>query len=100
MQSSLTLFIADDHQIVAESVGNSILTEFPRFRIRYFADGKELYKAALNSKPDIALIDIEMSEWNGTKTLSELRSKMPSIKCIMLTMINDANIAKECKELG
>lgn len=100
MQSSQTLFIADDHQIVAESVGNSILKEFPNFCIRYFSDGKELFKASLNKKPDIALIDIEMADWNGTKTLSELRSKMPSIKCVMLTMINDLSLAKECKELG
>jgi CheY-like chemotaxis protein len=51
------------------------------------ADGAEGYAKALELKPDVAVIDVNMPGWDGLKTLEEFRGheNLRAIKIIMLT---------------
>jgi CheY-like chemotaxis protein len=51
------------------------------------ADGAEGYAKALELKPDVAVIDVNMPGWDGLKTLEAFRAheNLRAIKIIMLT---------------
>jgi CheY-like chemotaxis protein len=51
------------------------------------AEGAEGFSKALELRPDVAVIDVNMPGWDGLRTLEEFRahSRLQSIKIIMLT---------------
>lgn len=48
-------------------------------------NGEHGLKLALESKPDICLIDLKMPGMHGDEVLKEIMAKIPKTKCIMIT---------------
>lgn len=94
-----SIYLADDHAIVAQGVAN-ILQSLPCVQeVAIFNSGKALYQAVLQKKPSLIILDIEMPEWTGIDTLKKLRENN-DIPCIMLSMSDEKYIIKECMKLG
>ena len=49
---------------------------------------------------DIALIDMNMPEMDGTELLAAVKQTSPDTECIMVTAVNEARIAVECLKKG
>jgi DNA-binding NarL/FixJ family response regulator len=64
------------------------------------ANGKELVDAALESKPEVILVDISMPVLNGFDAVRELRKSGSEAKIIFLTMHNDATLLAEALRCG
>lgn len=96
----LSVYIADDHQLVAEGIA-SILSDFESIeKVTIFSNGEELYRSSLNQKPDLIFLDIEMPRWDGIVTLEKLKQALPSIPCVMLSMLSEKMIVQKCINLG
>ena len=90
--------IADDHTMIA--AGFQKLLE-PHYEVvGCVADGHALLKAAPELRPDIVLLDVAMPLLNGLDAARELRSKMPQVKLVFLTMNPAADIAAEAFRIG
>ncbi|MES2587661.1 MAG: response regulator transcription factor [Bacteroidota bacterium] len=95
-----TIYLADDHELVVQGI-SSLLEKIDGVNeIKIFPNGLDLYQACLNQKPDLIFLDIEMPQWDGRKTLVELKKSFPSLPCIMLSMLNEKGIVNDCIEKG
>ena len=63
-------------------------------------DGRSLIDLAVNTRPDVVVLDISMPRLNGIDACALLRQKMPDVKFVFLTVNEDADIAVEAIGLG
>jgi DNA-binding NarL/FixJ family response regulator len=86
------ILIADD-ALVAEAFKNLIEPDYQVIRV--VADGKSLLSTAVEMKPDVVLMDMEMSLLNGLDTGRELKKLLPQTKVILLAMDDDPDVASK-----
>ena len=73
----------------------------PQFKIVGTAgDGRALVDLAINSQPDVIILDISMPRLNGIDACALLRKKMPDVRFVFLTVNEDPDIAAEAIGLG
>ena len=79
--------LADDHQLLRESVIPHIEDTGDIKVIINAANGRELVEAIEQAKalPDVCLIDIMMPDMDGFQTVPLLKKKWPQIKILILT---------------
>lgn len=96
MHTSLKIFLADDHELVRQGVSTLISKVSIVNEVIAFKDGKELYKSILSARPDVVFLDIEMPNWDGLRTLQEIKQNFPEIPCLMLSMLEEKSVVEEC----
>lgn len=98
--NSLKIFLADDHQLVANGI-TSLLKEIDFVSsVSIFSNGKELTQALKAEIPDFILLDVEMPIFNGIQAIELISNLYPGIPCCMLSMVNDKTIIEKCISLG
>jgi DNA-binding NarL/FixJ family response regulator len=97
-KSNPRLLIADDHKLMAEACAQILQTEFDVLRV--VTDGRALVQAALELRPDGAIIDISMPLLNGLDAAEQIKRKLPSIKLVFLTVNSDPGVAAEAFRRG
>src|SRR5260370_21420667 len=86
------ILIADD-TLVAETFKDLIEPEYQVIKV--VTDGKTLLSAAVEMKPDVVLMDMDMSLLSGFDTGRELRKLLPKTKLILLAMNDDPDVASK-----
>ena len=86
------ILIADD-ALSAEAFKNLIEPDYQVIRV--VTDGKSLLSTAVEMKPDVVLMDMEMSLLNGLDTGRELKKLLPQTKVILLAMDDDPDVASK-----
>lgn len=82
----ISVFLADDHKILRESL-KLYLSQEPEIEVvGEAADGLEAYSAILALKPDIAILDISMAKLNGLDLCIKLKQEQSNLKVIILSM--------------
>jgi two-component system, NarL family, response regulator DegU len=100
MEQGLIVYLADDHELVAQGIA-SLLRQLQNVsQVKVFKNGLELYNECLIQKPYIVFLDIEMPVMDGRETLAKLKGKFPEIKCFMLSMLNEKAIIQDCIDKG
>ena len=90
--------LADDHTMLLDAFRR--LLE-PRCEIVGTAsNGRALLDIALQTKPDIIVLDISMPGLNGMDACAQLRLKLPAARFIFLTVNEDPDVAAEAIRLG
>jgi DNA-binding NarL/FixJ family response regulator len=92
------VILADDHKMLLEAF--SKLLESHCEIVATVADGRALLHVAATLKPDIIVLDIGMPLLNGLEAARQLKSKMPAVKIIFLTMQEDPDLAVEAMRCG
>jgi len=98
MSSRTRILIADDHNLVAELCKKLLETEFDVVGI--VGDGRALVKAAGELKPDVVIVDVAMPILNGLDAGRQVKTILPSVKLVYLTMNQDAEVAAEAFSRG
>jgi DNA-binding NarL/FixJ family response regulator len=92
------VLLADDHTMLLEAFRR--LLE-PKCEIVGTAgDGRTLLELAVDTKPDVIVLDIAMPRLNGMDACAQLRRRMPSVRLVFLTVNEDPDIAAEAIRLG
>ncbi len=101
--SKISVFIVDDHQLVREGF-KAILTDL--------SDSIDITGEAVNGRdllrqlsselpsPDIVLMDVNMPEMNGIKTMEILNNDYPGIQVIALSMMKQNVHIKQMLKMG
>jgi len=84
----ITLYLADDHQIVVDGVKLLVSSEESMKIIGSSTNGQIAYNELLLMKPDIALIDLRMPGLDGLEIVCKL-SRVIRTKFIILSMHNN-----------
>lgn len=85
------VIIADDHAIIREGLKG--LLESRGITVSAIAkNGREAIESAILHQPDIVIMDIAMPDLNGFEATAAIRSEVPQIKIIGLSMHSGKNI--------
>jgi DNA-binding NarL/FixJ family response regulator len=92
------LLLADDHTLLLDGIRMLLEPEYEL--VGCVEDGQALLAAAMESKPDVILLDISMPILNGIDAAHQLRKILPSAKLIFVTMHADADFVTEAFRAG
>jgi|SRR5215831_1771362 len=92
------VMLADDHTIIVEAF-RKLLEPHVQI-VGSAADGRALLETAQQLKPDVIVVDIGMPLMNGLEAGLRLKSLMPGVKFIFLTMNEDPTLAAEAMRCG
>ena len=96
----IQLILADDHQLFRHGI-KALLQTNPAFEVvGEAANGEELSVLLSEQVPDVILLDITMPPSSGIVLLSTLQEQYPTVRCIMLTMHDDAQYVMESLRKG
>ena len=94
----LRILLADDHRLLREAFAE--LLEPGCDVVAAVADGRALLEAARELHPDIVVLDIAMPLLNGLDAARQLKSLMPGVKLIFLTVSEDPDLVAEAFRVG
>lgn len=83
-----TILIADDHELFRKSLIKALEEYFPDADFMEASSGEEVLDITNNKLPDVIILDIEMPEIHGIKTLLQLRQNNVKSKILMLSAKN------------
>jgi len=85
-----TVALVDDHEMLRSGLAGLINT-FPDFKVIFEAgNGKEfIQKLDQNNPPDIVLLDITMPLMDGYETALWIKTEIPIIKVLVLSMLSN-----------
>ncbi|RTL57494.1 MAG: response regulator transcription factor [Sphingobacteriales bacterium] len=96
----INILIADDHKLIRET-WSYILNNDNRFSVTdQCASGEEAVLIAKEKRPDIILMDINMSEMNGMDATEQIRKFAPTSKVVAVSMHNQPVYVKKIMKLG
>lgn len=96
----INILIADDHKLIRET-WSYILNNDSRFLVTdQCASGEEAVLLAKEKRPDIVLMDINMSEMNGMEATEQIRKFAPTTKVVAVSMHNQPVYVKKIMKIG
>ena len=94
------ILLADDHKLFIEGLAELMKKKQELELSGQAKDGQQAISEAVKIKPDVILMDIAMPELNGIKALKQIRSQLPDVKAIMLSMYNSRELIVESLRAG
>ena len=82
----MRVLIADDHTMVRESLVSLLQADAAIQVVAQAADGVEALEKALQTRPDIVVVDLSMPRLNGIEVVRRLREALPDTQVLVLTM--------------
>jgi len=83
------VLIADDHAVLRAGLRILINTQPDMEVVGEAADGNEAVQKALETEPNVALMDITMPASGGIKAIEQIRKECPQTRVLVLTMHDD-----------
>lgn len=87
---TVRILIADDHGVVAEGLSHLVGAQ-PEMQVIGLAEnGRDAVRLAMETQPDLVLMDHAMPLLNGTEATRLVRERCLGTRVIMLSMFSDA----------
>ncbi len=96
----IRLLLCDDHAMFRQGVRSILETEDGLRISGEAATGREAVRHALEIKPDVVLMDIQMPELDGVAATKEILSEWPEANVIILTMYRQDRYVFEAIKAG
>jgi two-component system response regulator DesR len=97
---TIRVLIAEDQAMVRGALSALLTLEDDVEIVAEISRGDEVVPAALDSLPDVALLDIEMPGGDGLTAAAVLWERLPSCRVIILTTFGRAGYLKRAMESG
>jgi DNA-binding NarL/FixJ family response regulator len=98
--SPARIIIADDHDLVRESM-RSLLDLEPDLRIIYEAkDGQQTIELTRLQRPDLVLMDVRMPTVNGLEATQMIKEELPTTKVLIMSAYEDPLFVSEAVRAG
>jgi two-component system, NarL family, response regulator DesR len=97
---SVRVLLAEDQAMVRGAIAALLALEEDIEIVAEASRGDEVVAHALESGPDVALLDVEMPGGDGLDAAAALREKLPSCRVIILTTFGRAGYLKRAMENG
>src|SRR5437762_12278014 len=94
------LLLAEDQVMIREALAALLSFEGDIEVVAQVGRGDEVLKAAEATKPDVAVLDIEMPGMDGLTAAAELKKRSPDIKIVILTTFGRPGFLRRAMEAG
>jgi two-component system response regulator DesR len=94
------LLLAEDQAMVRGALKALLALEEDIEVVAEVSRGDEVVKAAMRSRPDVALLDIEMPGLDGISAAAALRDKVPECRTLILTTFGKPGFLRRAMETG
>ncbi|MFF0295648.1 response regulator [Kitasatospora sp. NPDC004614] len=85
----IRVFLLDDHEVVRRGVHELLSIEGDIEVVGEAGMAAEALNRIPVVHPDVAVLDVRLPDGNGVEVCREIRSRYPSVKCLMLTSFSD-----------
>jgi two-component system response regulator DegU len=82
----IKVMLVDDHALILEGLKKLLSLEADLTVVGEAQHGDEVFQKALELRPDVILLDINLPGKNGIELTGELKEKLPEIKVLVLTV--------------
>jgi len=100
MNQPISIVIADDHLLIAETWATLINLEPALHVLKVFSNTSQLLEEISTLQPDIVLLDINIPPISGLQALPFLKEKSPKTQVIGVSMHTQPTFAKRMIENG
>ena len=97
---SIKVMLADDHVLMREGIKHLLEFDGSIEVIEEANDGIECLEKLNHKRPDILLLDINMSDMNGIEVLEELKRLNDPLKVLMLTVHSEVEYLVKAIDIG
>lgn len=94
------ILVVEDHQPVRQSILDWLDINFPQCVFSQAASGEEAVRVAVEKKPDMVLMDIELPGMNGLEATRQIKMDRPETKVLILTIHEGTQYQKEAAKVG
>ena len=96
----IKVFLAEDHQILREGIVNLLKDDLEIIVVGEASNGKEAIEKLSTFATDVAILDINMPLVGGLEVTKFLKKNYPSIKVLVLSMLDHENYATKMFQAG
>ena len=96
----IRILLAEDQAMVRGALAALLTFEGDIEIVAEVGRGDEVVDAALKTRPDVALLDIEMPGCDGLTAAADLRTQLPSCRTLILTTFGRPGYLKRAMESG
>lgn len=89
MAMGTRVFLLDDHEIVRRGVRELVDLEHDLEVVGEAATADDALRGVSSTRPDVAVLDVNLADGNGVEVCREIRSLHPEVRCLMLTSYAD-----------
>jgi DNA-binding NarL/FixJ family response regulator len=94
------ILLADDHEIVRRGL-KELLEEHVGWTVcAEAANGREAVELAIQSRPQVAILDFSMPELNGLEATRRMRQEVPEVEVLIFTMHESEELIREVLAAG
>ena len=97
---NIRILIADDHAIVRMGLVTLLGAQEGLEVVGEASNGEQAVARAIKLMPDIVVMDLVMPKKDGVTATAELREKLPSCKCLVLTSFGTAEEMQSALKAG
>jgi DNA-binding NarL/FixJ family response regulator len=97
---SITVLLAEDHQIVREGLRNLLEAETDIKVVGEAANGRQAVELAKQLQPSVVVMDIAMPSLNGLEATRQIMSLAPATRVLVLSAYSDDAYLERALALG
>jgi DNA-binding NarL/FixJ family response regulator len=86
---AIRVFLLDDHEVVRRGLRELLELDGDVEVVGEAGTAEEAYGRIPATRPDVAVLDVQLPDGSGVEVCREIRSRHPEIACLMLTSFAD-----------
>jgi len=94
------ILVADDHDVVRSGLRAILDAQEGWVVVAEAANGQEAVERAIETKPDIAILDYSLPIANGAEVTRQLRVRLPEIEVLIFTMHESEDVVLDLLSAG
>ena len=96
----IRVLLADDHNLVRAGIAQLLSLEADIEVVAEAADGVQAHARALETHPDVILMDLDMPRSNGFEAIARIKAELPETIIVVLTYSADEHDIAEAIRCG
>jgi two-component system, NarL family, response regulator DevR len=86
---TIRVFLLDDHEVVRRGVRDLLEADGDVDVVGEASTAEEALARIPAVRPEVAVLDVRLPDGNGVEVCREIRSRLPEVRCLMLTSFAD-----------
>lgn len=94
------VLVVDDHPLVVRGIEAALASTEDLTVVGSCHTGRDVVRVVNEIAPRLVLLDVRLPDQDGSAVMRALNRAAPDVKVVMLTAFDDAEILRNCLELG